>query len=406
MKMRSSKMKLISICLLLFTFGISVADVPTYTAFLQNDLMVSSTVYEFDLYLTRTGVTPLELANFQAAITVNSSFVNGGTITPTIVSGSSDLNASQWPTSIAFSSSQNCIKIAPKAPPRTLNPATHTSVTNGTIISTSGTRVCRIRLTNSVAFGSSPINPVWSFTIQPYRTSVTAYIGPVSNKVNTLITLAEAHSKTLNLSVFTEGLFDPETGLMRKTQNVDETFTTWDNFPGLTVDTLTVQLAEANSPWNIICSAHGVNLNTNGKCRVPVPGNITGNYFIIVNHRNSLETWSKLGGESFSSSITSFDLSTSAAQAFGNNLKQVSSSKYALYSGDVDSSEPGEKDGYIEFFDLNSIYNLNVMNAYGYMKQDITGDGFVDFYDLNMVYNNNVNNIGINSPPNPGGKKK
>jgi hypothetical protein len=347
----------------------------------------------------------MEMANFQAAISINPAFVNGGAITATLVGGSSDLNAAQIPTSIGYDAALNCIKIAPKSPPRTLNPGTSTSSTNGTLISTTGTKVCRINLSNSVDFSNTTLNPIWNFTIQPYRTVVTAFVGTPTAKVNTLITLAESHSKTLNLAVLTEGNFDSGTELLRKAQDADADFNTWDKFSGLTADTVTVQLAEVDSPWNILYTVHGVNLNTNGNCRVSVPGNFTGNYYIIVNHRNCVETWSKAGGESFSGNTVSYDLTSSASQAFGSNLKQVSDTKYALFAGDV-SSATDVKDGYIDFFDLQNVYNLNVLSSFGYQNADVTGDGFVDFFDLQIVYNNNVNSIGMNTPPNPAKKHK
>lgn len=406
MKKQRSNEQLIILLLLVFFAGASYAQSPTYSASLENDLMVSSNIYEFDLYLARTGSTPLELANFQAAIGIDPGFVNGGVITPSIISGTSELNTSQWPISIAFSQSQNTIKIAPRTPPRTLFPDTETSSTNGTIIEPEGTRVCRIRLENSVDFSSGLINPVWNFTLNPYRTAVTAYVGPTDHKVNTFITLEESHSKTLNLAVMTEGLFDGSTGIMRKAQDADADFNTWDNFPGLVADTITIQLAETSSPWNIVHSVHGVNLNTDGSCRIYVPGYFSGNYYVIFKHRNSIETWSKPGGESFVGNSTSFCMNTDASQAFGSNLKQVAPGKFAIFTGDVAGTPLGTQDGYIELPDLNSIYNLSLAGAYGYQKGDLNGDGFVELPDLNMVFNNSLNGVGMNTPPNPAGKKK
>jgi hypothetical protein len=394
-------MKIMLTGIILISAGTLHAQLPTYTAFLKNDLMTANDTYEFDLYLSRTGTLPLELANFQAAILVDPAFVNGGTITPAIIGGGSELNTLQQPASIGFSASESCIKIAPEIPPRTLFPETQTSSTDGTIISTEGTRVCRIRLSNSVPFGNTQINPIWNFTVQPYRTAVTAYTGPDDQRVNTFITLAESHSKTLNLTLLTEGLYNPTTGLLNKTQDVDDDYNSWDNFPGLVADTLSILLAQTSSPWNTLWAVHGVSLNQNGHCRIPVPGNLNGTYYIVAKHRNSVETWSKAGGESFASAITSFDLSNAASQAYGQNLKPVTGGKYVIFSGDVSSFTPSVQDGYIDFFDLTQIYNLNVNSAYGYQASDLTGEGFVDFIDLIMTYNNSTEGIGMNTPPNP-----
>lgn len=397
--------KLLAVCLTAIFCGNLYAQLPTYTATLENDLMVSASVYEFDLIISQTGSLPLELANFQAAIMVNPAFVNGGIITPIILSGSSDFNAAQGPTSIMFQAGYNCIMIAPKVPPRELFPGSNTSATNGTLIEPSGTRVCRIRVENSVPFGESYLNPVWNFTLQPYRTAVTAYVGPTDQRVNTFITLADSHSKTLNLAVLIEGLFDPSTGGMVKAQDADEDYNTWDKFPGLTADTLTIQIAEVSAPWNTLYSIHGVNLNTNGKCRVPVPGNLSGNYYIIFNHRNSIETWSKAGGESFAPNSTSLDMTTNSSQAYGSNQKQIAMSKYALFSGDVSSFGSDEKDGFIDFFDINSTFNLSSQSAIGYQDAELTGDGFVDYFDINTVYNNSASSVGMNTPRNPAKKQ-
>lgn len=398
--------KLLICCLLFLLPFLSMAQNPTYTADLRGDVMVSSSVYEFDLYMTRTGLTSLEMANFQAAILVNPAFINGGSITPTIVSNSSDLNLAQNPTSIAYDPVLGCIKIAPKSPPRTLNSGTQTSSTNGTVISTAGSRICRIRLSNSVAFGNSTLDPIWNFSLQPYRTVVAAFVGPSANKVNTIITLAEAHGKTFNLTLATEGLWDEPSNALRKVQDVDIDFNQSDKFSGLTSDTLTLQFAEVTAPWNILYSVHGVNLNTNGKCRVSIPGTLSGNYYIIVKHRNSVETWSKAGGESLAGNIIAYDFTSASSQAYGSNMVGISGGKYALYSGDVTSPTPDIQDGYIDINDVNSIYNLNVESAFGFRTEDLTGDGFIDINDFNIVYNNNVNSVGMNTPPNPMGKKK
>jgi hypothetical protein len=391
--------KLLITCILLAHSMLLHAQ-PTYTSELKNDLMVSSTVYEFDLYLTRTGTTPLELANFQAAITVNPAFVNGGTITPSIVSGTSDLNTAQQPSSIAFSATQNCIKIAPKAPPRTLDPGTLTSATNGTLVSITGTRVCRVRLTNTTAFGNFPVAPVWNFTLQPYRTMVTAFVGPTDHKVNTIITLAESHSKTLDLTLYTQGLYDATAGTLRKVKDVDVLNAIVDKYAGLTADLVTVQLAAIDAPYTVAYSATNVNLNTNGSCRVPLPGSLTGNYYVVIKHRNSVETWSKTGGESFTGNAIAYNFTTSASQAYASNQKNLGSGVWGLYSGDIN------QDGFVENVDLNSIYNKNINFARGYSAEDLTGDSYVENADLTLVYNNNVSFVRWNTPAHPVGKKK
>ena len=158
---------------------------------IANDVQVSDKVMEFDLYLLDTDASQsFELASIQAGILVNSAIYNGGTVTASIVAGSSGLLAAQVPSSIAFAS--NCIKLGPRTPPQS---------GNGTIISTSapGTRICRLRLTNTVAFtpGASA-GLTFSFTTSPYATKVSEYI----SATNTPITCSSANCTSNAVNIF------------------------------------------------------------------------------------------------------------------------------------------------------------------------------------------------------------
>ena len=364
---------------------------PSYYCEIKNDEMVSSTVYEMDLFLYRTGDVPLELANFQTALIVNPSFVNGGTISSEIIDGSSELTALQVPSATQFSS--NCIKIAPKLPLRTYDNVGLTTTTNGTVVPQAGLKICRLRLTNTANFGSANMNPTWNFTVTPYRTVVSAFTGSdASHKTNTVITSASSHNKNLNLKIFLEGLYNGETGLMTKTRNSDGE-SDWETFAGNTVDTLSVLFAQTVDPYNIISETHGVPVNMDGSCRVSVPGNVTQNCYIIVKHRNSIETWSKTGGEAFVDGMD-YNFTNALSQAFADNLKPMGSS-FAIWSGDV------TQDGYVDGFDLAEVFNYNLDGAFGYMADDVTGDGYVDGYDLALVFNNNLSGVGMNTPVNP-----
>ena len=58
---------------------------PTYNAELKNDVYTAPNVYEFDIYLTRTGTTALRLMATQFDITYNTAMINGGTITAEVL---------------------------------------------------------------------------------------------------------------------------------------------------------------------------------------------------------------------------------------------------------------------------------------------------------------------------------
>jgi hypothetical protein len=145
------------------------AQVPTsYLVSLRNDVQPSPMTFQFDIYLQNTDLVNIfELDIYQLGILVNPAIVNGGTITPSIVAGSSQLNLIQQPTTgITFAS--NCIKLANPGIP------THGS---GTIIPTTspGLRIATIQLNNSVPFAQASPNLTFCFTTVPFKTAFFAF---------------------------------------------------------------------------------------------------------------------------------------------------------------------------------------------------------------------------------------
>jgi len=348
-----------------FIQSATLAQNPTYACDIRSPAFVSDHIYEFDLYITRTGSTSLELANYQASIQVNPLLINGGTITPSIVSGSSGLLSAQQPTSISFLAASNCIRLAPKAPPRTLY--TSTSSTNGTIVSEgSGTRVCRIRLTNTSSFGSFPLSAVWSFTINPYNTVVSAFVGPADHKVNTIITNPSDHGRALAVNVLLEGPYNPSTdqmstgihGLVPLVQpfnmapwNYSGTETVA-SIPADVVDWVLIDLRDATDP-SLATSAtsktvrafflhkDGTIVDLDG---VSVPQlNIaapTSNLYAVVMHRNHVSVMSN-NALAFSSGTYNYNFSSAVSQAYGgvSGFKQIDDApvRFGMVAGNVDA---------------------------------------------------------------------
>ena len=111
----------------------------------------------------------------------------------------------------------------------------------------------------------------------------------------------------------------------------------------------------------------------------------SGQYYIVIKHRNSIETWSRQGGETIvSGSNVNYVMSDQITKAFGNNLKQVDSSpvKFADYSGDVN------QDGIVDLTDVINIYNNAQNFLSGYIVTDINGDNLTDLTDV-LIANNN-----------------
>ena len=126
--------------MLLFT-SMAMADSPTYELILKNDSLVSSTTYEFDIYINRTGVATIELAGLQPILTFDSAIASG-TFSLSVTAGSSQLELLQQPVSMSVVG--NILRINPRVPP---------GAGNGTNIPIdSGLRVGRFRLTSSSPF--------------------------------------------------------------------------------------------------------------------------------------------------------------------------------------------------------------------------------------------------------------
>ena len=115
---------------------------------------------------------------------------------------------------------------------------------------------------------------------------------------------------------------------------------------------------------------------------------------MVINHFNSIETWSKDGGELLLSDETNYnyDFTTAITQAYGNNLK-LKGSKYCLYSGDIN------QDGFIDLFDVVRIYNDSKnFSTKNYLQTDLNGDSNVDLVDITICYNNSLNFVQIIKP--------
>ena len=144
-------------------------------------------------------------------------------------------------------------------------------------------------------------------------------------------------------------------------------------------DSITVELRNANSPNNLAATSKTV-LNTNGLAVCTFPA-ISGSYYIVVKHRNALQTWSA-NPMTIGAVPVFYDFSSAASQAFGGNEIEVDPNVFAFYSGDFNGDEN------IDLLDLSTL-EVDISNfEYGYFPTDINGDGNVDLLDLPNVETN------------------
>ncbi|HAY33988.1 MAG TPA: hypothetical protein PK536_12590 [Ignavibacteria bacterium] len=156
-------------------------------------------------------------------------------------------------------------------------------------------------------------------------------------------------------------------------------------------DTVVVSLRSSSSPYGLI-EMSKVYLSNTGTAAVNFAKAVDGiNYYVVVNHRNSIETWSKAGGEVFAAGVLNFDFTTAASQAFGNNMVNVSS-EWSNYTGDVN------QEGVVDVGDLSIIDNDAFGFVSGYVASDLNCDNVVDLTDASFADNNAANFVSVVKP--------
>ena len=149
-------------------------------------------------------------------------------------------------------------------------------------------------------------------------------------------------------------------------------------------DTLTIELHNSINPFNIAYTFKGI-ININGLLDCTFPASAIGNaYYIVVKHRNSIETWS--ASPITISTVTAYDFSNNISKAYGSNQTAVGNGQYALFSGDIN------QDGYIDGSDYPAFDADSQNGIFGmYIATDLNGDGYVDgsdypLFDANSQY--------------------
>ena len=187
--------------------------------------------------------------------------------------------------------------------------------------------------------------------------------------------ITQSPNITLNMTMFIEGFYNSSTDLQVS-------------------DTIKVYLRNTVTPFAKIDSAKAV-VSANGSASLLFGNAPTGQYYIVTTHRNSLETWSKSGGESLvRGSAVNYNFSTASSQAYGSNMKQVDTSpaRFADFSGDVN------QDGFINLADVIGIYNDAGNFVTGYKVTDTNGDNITDLSDILIANNNSVGFVTVVKP--------
>ncbi|MDQ3019124.1 MAG: hypothetical protein M3R36_00920 [Bacteroidota bacterium] len=206
----------------------------------------------------------------------------------------------------------------------------------------------------------------WLGTIAGATNNVQCIISSTVFPVSGLTFIWGPPPTTLNITVAPEGFYNPSTLKLNMR------------------DTVTAYLRNLNAPFVKIDSAKSVIDSVTLTGAFLFNNAPSGTYYIVVKHRNCIETWSNSAVVLTSGSETTYNFTLAASKAFGNNMI-LKGTKYCIYSGDVN------QDGTVDLTDLSLIDNDAYNFVSGYFNTDLTGDNYVDLEDLSIADNNAYN---------------
>jgi len=146
-------------------------------------------------------------------------------------------------------------------------------------------------------------------------------------------------------------------------------------------DTVTIELHSQQMPYTLVESNQTI-LQTNGMLTANF-SSPTAYYYVVIKHRNALETWS--ANPILLDSTLLVDFTIGSDQAFGDNEVEIEPGIWALYQGDIN------QDGSIDVFDY-LVMDPDIQNGtFGYVSTDLNGDGSVDIFDY-LVFEQHIQN--------------
>lgn len=175
--------------------------------------------------------------------------------------------------------------------------------------------------------------------------------------------------KTLNLTALIEGFYDGT---------------------NMVSDTVKVELRNSTPPYSLVEQSKTVLNTTGNSSTLFYSATDATDYYIVLKHRNSIQTWSA-NPQQFSSGIFNYNFTTSQSQAFGNNMINVGG-EWCIHSGD------SNQDGIVDISDVGSVDNDNLNFVAGYTNTDMNGDNIVDISDVALTDANNLNFVSKITP--------
>ncbi|HQY19717.1 MAG TPA: hypothetical protein PK294_00365 [Ignavibacteria bacterium] len=340
---------------------VSFSQAPLYNLTAKNFSHPAPNVLQFDIFIEHTNApTTFEYSGGQYFFNFNPLIANGGTLSYTYAGDTSELPQHMRPRNPQISGNQ--LRLASNLFP---------GAGNGFIMTNNGnpgTRIVSMKLTTTApSLTNAPLSFEWRNNLPDPYTKIYAYVG----NTNTNITSNAVHSIDSSGIILTFNLKVAIDGLLKTAFHVHNRR-----------DTVTVYLAKSVAPYNYVDSATNIIDSLSLSATFTYRNAVNGTYYLVVKHYNSLETWSKAGGETvMNGNIYNYDFTTSASKAYGNNLA-LRGTLYCIYSGDVN------QDYIIDISDLSDVDNDVFTYASGFRPTDFNGDFVVEGRDMSIIDNN------------------
>ncbi|MFH1120215.1 MAG: FISUMP domain-containing protein [Bacteroidota bacterium] len=237
---------------------------------------------------------------------------------------------------------------------------------------------------NAINYKSRTVNDDWTISESGTTSSSCNLNGSVFPSSGLTYTFTFP-PPSLNLILFIEGLYDQANNEMNKAHGSEGPY-----FSGSIADQVTIMLAQGVFPYSVIYEVSSVPVNQNGACQIEIPEIISGDYYIVVSHRNSIDTWSS-EPVTFNGANIQYNFTNAPGKAFGDNMKLISGI-YCIYGGDVNH------DGIVDTGDMSPVDNDASAFTTGYISTDVNGDGIIDTGDMTIIDNNASSFIGVVTP--------
>ena len=174
----------------------------------------------------------------------------------------------------------------------------------------------------------------------------------------------------VNLTMFVQGYYSGDSTMVSVKLNQ------WDGVsaePSATdVEDMTVELHDAVD-YSLVYTAVGT-LQTDGTLSVTFNTAAAGDYYIAVKGSNLVQTWSA-EPQTVGAVALSYDFSSAASQAYGDNMIEMESGVFAMYQGEL------VVDDLVDTQDYTTWEGSYLNGDFGAQPSDLNGDGLVDTAD-------------------------